>query len=56
MPDPIPLPELAARLDAAPSRSALIEEAQRIQHLPEYWQREQAERVFKRRLVEFKKR
>ena len=47
---------LTERLASAPSQSALIKEAQRIEHLPEHWQREQAARIVKRRLNEFKKR
>lgn len=56
MPDFLPLPVLTERLASAPSKSALIDEAQRIEHLPELWQREQAARIVRRRLNEFKKR
>lgn len=47
---------VASRLTAAATRAELIREAQRIEHLPEHWQREQAGRIVKRRIDEFKKR
>ena len=56
MPDSIPLPVLAVKLASAVTHFDLITEAQRIQHLPEHWQREHAARIVKRRLTEFKKR
>jgi hypothetical protein len=56
MPDLIPLPVLARKLVEAATRTELVTAAQSIQHLPEHWQREQANRIVKRRLVDFKKR
>jgi len=47
---------VANRLNAAATRAGLIAEAQQIQHLTEHWQREQAARIVKRRIDEFKKR
>ena len=47
---------VANRLNAAATRAGLIAEAQQIQHLTEHWQREQAARIVKRRIEEFKKR
>ena len=47
---------VANRLSAAPSRKELIVAAQEIENLPEHWQREQAGRIVKRRIDEFKKR
>ena len=47
---------VANRLNAAATRAGLIAEAQQIQHLTEHWQREQAGRIVKRRIDEFKKR
>ena len=47
---------VANRLKAASTRAGLIAEAQQIQHLTEHWQREQAARIVKRRIEEFKKR
>ena len=47
---------VANRLKAASTRAGLIAEAQQIQHLTEHWQREQAGRIVKRRIDEFKKR
>ena len=47
---------VAHRLNAAATRAGLIAEAQQIEHLTEHWQREQAERIVKRRIDEFKKR
>lgn len=47
---------VANRLKAAATRAGLIAEAQQIQHLTEHWQREQAARIVKRRINEFKKR
>lgn len=56
MPEIVPLPVISVNLAKAASRSALIAEAQRIQHLPEHWQREQAARIVRRKLNEFKNR
>jgi len=56
MPDVIPLPALTRQLSSATTRADLIAAAQQIQHLPEHWQREQAARIVKRRIDEFKKR
>ena len=47
---------VASRLAAAATRAELIREAQQIEHLPEHWQREQAGRIVKCRIDEFKKR
>ena len=47
---------VANRLNAAATRAGLIAEAQQIEHLTEHWQREQAARIVKRRIDEFKKR
>ena len=47
---------VASRLASAATRAELIREAQQIEHLPEHWQREQAGRIVKRRIDEFKKR
>lgn len=47
---------VSSRLKAAATRAELIREAQRIEHLPQHWQREQAGRIVKRRIDEFKKR
>ena len=47
---------VSSRLKAAATRAELIREAQQIEHLPEHWQREQAGRIVKRRIDEFKKR
>lgn len=47
---------VAKRLAAAATRAELIAEAQQIEHLTEHWQREQAARIVKRRIDEFKKR
>ena len=47
---------VASRLSAAATRAELIREAQRIEHLPQHWQREHAGRIVKRRIDEFKKR
>lgn len=47
---------VTSRLNAATTRAALIAEAQQIQHLSGHWQQEQAARIVKRRLEEFKKR
>ena len=47
---------VASRLKAAATRAELIREAQQIEHLPQHWQREQAGRIVKRRIDEFKKR
>ena len=49
-------PTLLNRLSAATSRNELIAEAQHIQHLPEHWQRDQAAKIVRRKLGEFKKR
>lgn len=56
MPDLVPLPVIAMSLVKAANRSDLIAAAQRIQHLPEHWQREQAARIVRRKLNEFKSR
>lgn len=53
---PDPFSTVASRLSAAPSRKELIVAAQEIENLPEHWQREQAGRIVKRRIDEFKKR
>ena len=45
---------VANRLSAAPSRKELIVAAQEIENLPEHWQREQAARIVKRKLGEFR--
>ena len=45
---------VASRLSAAPSRKELIVAAQEIENLPEHWQREQAARIVKRKLGEFR--
>ena len=47
---------VASRLAAAATRAELIREAQQIEHLPEHWQREQAARIVKRRIDEFKRK
>ena len=47
---------VSSRLKAAATRAELIREAQQIEHLPEHWQREQAGRIVKCRIDEFKKR
>jgi len=56
MTSPVPLPVLSNRLERAPTKAALVSEAQSIQHLPEHWQREQAGRIVKRKIIEFKNR
>ena len=45
---------VSSRLKAAATRAELIREAQRIEHLPQHWQREQAGRIVKRKLGEFR--
>ena len=45
---------VASRLASAATRAELIREAQRIEHLPQHWQREQAARIVKRKLGEFR--
>ena len=45
---------VTSRLSAAPSRKELIVAAQEIENLPEHWQREQAARIVKRKLGEFR--
>ena len=47
---------VASRLASAATRAELIREAQQIERLPQHWQREQAGRIVKRRIDEFKKR
>ena len=56
MPDLVPLSVLARKLVEAATRTDLIAAAQSIQHLSEHWQREQAGRIVKRRIDDFKKR
>lgn len=51
-----PLRVLVGRLSSALNRANLIAQAQHIQHLPEHWQREQAARIVKRKINEFKHR
>lgn len=41
-------------LSAAKSRAALLHASQQIQRLPEHWQRDQAARIVKQKLNEFK--
>lgn len=48
------LNEIARSLSSAPSRADLIAHSQRIQNLPEHWQREQAAKIVKRKLADFK--
>ena len=45
---------VSSRLKAAATRAELIREAQQIERLPEHWQREQAARIVKRKLGEFR--
>ena len=47
---------VANRLNAAATRAGLIAEAQQIQHLTEHWQREQAARIVKRKLDDFRRK
>lgn len=47
---------VAHRLNAAATRAGLIAEAQHIQHLPEHWQRDQAAKIIRRKLGEFKRK
>ncbi len=47
---------LCANLSTSSTRAALIAEAQQIQHLSEHWQMEQAARIVKRRIDEFKRK
>ena len=47
---------VASRLNAAVTRAALIAEAQRIQHLSEHWQMEQAARIVKQKLSDFRRK
>ena len=47
---------VSSRLKAAATRAELIREAQRIEHLPQHWQRDQAAKIVRRKLGEFKKR
>jgi len=49
-------PTLFNRLSAATSRKELIAEAQHIQHLPEHWQRDQAAKIVRRKLDDFRRK
>ena len=47
---------VASRLASAATRAELIREAQQIEHLPEHWQRDQAAKIVRRKLGEFKRK
>ena len=47
---------LCANLSTSSTRAALIAEAQQIQHLSEHWQLEQAARIVKQKLSDFRRK
>lgn len=50
------LNSITIRISKAANRSELLAVSQSIQNLPEHWQREQAGRIVKRKIAEFKQR